>query len=134
MKDAIRLKTQILRTLEAVDKQPELVDDGALNFCIVGGGPTGVELAGAIAELIRSEFTEDYPNLPIDRARVLLYEHSPHLLKPFLPKLQTYAETAPASAVWKFIPARGFGKSRQPRSSYRRANKSSRERWFGLPA
>ncbi len=94
MKDAIRLKTQILRTLEAVDKQPELVDDGALNFCIVGGGPTGVELAGAISELIRSEFSQDYPNLPVDRARVILYEHSPHLLKPFLPKLQTYAENA----------------------------------------
>jgi NADH dehydrogenase len=94
MDDALRLKAQILGTLEAVDKRPTLVDEGALNFCIVGGGPTGVELAGALAELIRSELKQDYPNLPIDRARVLLYEHSPHLLGPFLPELRTYAENA----------------------------------------
>lgn len=94
MDDALRLKAQIMGTLEAVDKQPSLIEEGALNFCIVGGGPTGVELAGALAELINAELKQDYPNLPIDRARVLLYEHSPHLLGPFSPELRTYAENA----------------------------------------
>src|SRR5262247_3528104 len=80
MTDAIRLKEHILKRFEAVDKNPALVDDGALNVCVVGGGPTGVELAGALVELLRAEFKKDYPNLPVDDAQVLLYEHSPQLL------------------------------------------------------
>ena len=66
MEDAIRLKDHILKTFEAVDKNPALIDDGALTFCVVGGGPTGVELAGALVELLHAELKEDYPNLPVD--------------------------------------------------------------------
>src|SRR5262249_7931061 len=91
MDDAVLLKAHVLKTFEAVDKNPALIDDGALTFCVVGGGPTGVELAGALAELLRSDLKADYPNLPVDRARLLLYEHSPHLLGAFTPKLQAYA-------------------------------------------
>ena len=94
MEDAIRLKEHILKTLEAVDKNPALMDDGALNFCVVGGGPTGVELAGALVELYRAELKEDYPNLPVDDGQVLLYEHSPQLLGTFAPKLESYARKA----------------------------------------
>jgi len=94
MDDAIRLKEHILKTFEAVDKNPALMDDGALNFCVVGGGPTGVELAGALVELLRAELKEDYPNLPVDDAQVLLYEHSPNLLGTFAPKLEGYARKA----------------------------------------
>jgi NADH dehydrogenase len=94
MNDAIRLKEHILKLFEAVDKNPALVDDGALNFCVVGGGPTGVELAGALVELLYAEMKADYPNLPVDNAQVLLYEHSPNLLGTFAPKLETYARTA----------------------------------------
>jgi NADH dehydrogenase len=91
MGDATRLKEHILTTLEAVDKDPALIDDGALTFCIVGGGPTGVELAGALADLLRSDLKADYPNLPMDRVRIILYEFSPHLLGSFKPRLQDYA-------------------------------------------
>jgi NADH dehydrogenase len=94
MEDANRLKEHILKLFEAVDKNPALVDDGALNFCVVGGGPTGVELAGALVELLYAELKADYPNLPVDNAQVLLYEHSPNLLGTFAPKLETYARTA----------------------------------------
>jgi NADH dehydrogenase len=94
MDDAIRLKEHILKTLEAVDKNPALMDDGALNFCVVGGGPTGVELAGALVELYRAELKEDYPNLPVGDGQVLLYEHSPQLLGTFAPKLESYARKA----------------------------------------
>ena len=94
MEDAIRLKEHILKTFEAVDKNPALLDDGALNFCIVGGGPTGVELAGALVELLRAELIEDYPNLPVEKAQVLLYEHSPTLLGTFAPRLESYARKA----------------------------------------
>jgi NADH dehydrogenase len=92
MADAIRLHDQILKMFEAVDKNPVLVDDGALTFTIVGGGPTGTELAGAMSELLHAELAEDYPNLPIDKVRIILYEHSPHLLAPFQPKLRDYAQ------------------------------------------
>jgi len=70
------------------------MDDGALNFCVVGGGPTGVELSGALVELLAAELKEDYPNLPVDNAQVLLYEHSPQLLGTFAPKLEGYARKA----------------------------------------
>jgi len=94
MDDAIRLKMHILKTLEAVDKNPALVNQGALTFCVVGGGATGVEIAGAVAELLHFELAKDYPNLPLDQAKVLLFEQSPHLLAPFKPKLQVYARKA----------------------------------------
>jgi NADH:ubiquinone reductase (H+-translocating) len=91
MNDAIRLKEQVLKTFEAVEKNPSLIDEGALNFCVVGGGATGVEVCGALADLLHTQMKEDYPNLPVDRAQVLLYEHAPHLLGPFKPELQNYA-------------------------------------------
>src|SRR3982074_2411635 len=94
MDDAIRLKDHILKIFEAADKNPALIDEGALNFCVVGGGPTGVEVSGALAELLHTEIREDYPNLPMDTAHGFLYEHSPHLLGTFMPKLQDYARKA----------------------------------------
>jgi len=94
MDDARRLKEHILKTFEAVDKNPALVEDGGLTFCVVGGGSTGVEIAGAVSELLHVELARDYPNLPVDKAKVLLYEHSPHLLAPFAPKLRVYAQKA----------------------------------------
>ena len=94
MEDAIRLTTHILTMFESVDKNPMLIDDGALTFCIVGGGPTGVELAGALAELVHADLAEDYPNLPMEKAKLVLYEQAPNLLGPFHPKLQAYARKA----------------------------------------
>ena len=75
MPDAIRLHDQILKMFEAVDRNPSLIDDGALTFCIVGGGPTGTELAGAMSELLHAELSDDYPNVPIDKVRIVLFEH-----------------------------------------------------------
>ncbi len=95
LRDAVRLRHQLLATLEQVDRNPALADDGALTFCIVGGGPTGVEIAGALAEFFHSVAARDYPNLPIrDQSRVVLLEHGPHLLQPFKPRLQGYAQQA----------------------------------------
>src|SRR5215469_14987585 len=45
MEDAVRLKEHILTTFEAVDKNPALIDEGALTFCVAGGGPTRIELS-----------------------------------------------------------------------------------------
>jgi NADH dehydrogenase len=94
LNDAEKLNTHILGRLKAADKDPALVDTGALRFCVVGGGATGVEISGALAEMLRAELKADFPNLPIDRAEVHLYEMGPHLLSPFQTKLQEYAKRA----------------------------------------
>src|SRR4051794_11048657 len=70
--DAVRLKEHILERWEAADRDPELVDDGVLNVVVVGGGAMGIESAGALSELYRSEFVKDYPNLPQERIRIVL--------------------------------------------------------------
>ena len=92
MHDAVRLKEHILASFEAADRNPALVDDGALTLCVVGGGATGVEVAGALAELLQTEMKGDYPNLPIDRAEIHLYERGTKLLGSFKPVLQEYAK------------------------------------------
>jgi NADH dehydrogenase len=56
LSDAVRLKNHVLRTWEEADRKPGLVEDGALNVVVVGGGPTGVETAGAMAELYNGVF------------------------------------------------------------------------------
>src|SRR5207248_7341396 len=92
--DAERLKQHVIRKWEEADRSPSLVDDGALNIVIVGGGPTGVETAGAMAELYNSNFAKDYPNLPHDHARITLVEASPSLFAMFEEDLRTYTEHA----------------------------------------
>jgi NADH:ubiquinone reductase (H+-translocating) len=92
--DAVNLKTHVLERFEAADKNPALVDDGALTFAIVGGGPTGVETAGALAELIHLELKKDYPNLPVEKAQVHLYQRGATLLPPMKENLQAYAKKA----------------------------------------
>ena len=91
---AVHLKSHLLERWEAADHDPSVVEDGALNIVIVGGGPTGVETAGAIAELYRADFAKDYPNLPQDQARVILVEAGPELFSMFKPKLREYATKA----------------------------------------
>jgi len=92
--DALRLKDHILQTWEAADKDPSLVADGALNIVVVGGGPTGVESAGALIELYRANFVRDYPNLPAKDARIVLVESEPMLLGMFKKEIQSYAKSA----------------------------------------
>ena len=92
--DAIRLKEHVLGRWEAADKDPSLVEDGALNIVVVGGGPTGVESAGAIAELYRNDFARDYPDIPQEKARVVLVEAGPDVFGMFKPNLRTYAREA----------------------------------------
>jgi NADH:ubiquinone reductase (H+-translocating) len=92
--DAVRLKDHILRTWEAADRNPALADDGALNIVVVGGGPTGIETAGALAELYRGVFVKDYPDLAHDAARIVLVEAGPELFPMFKPDIRAYTEKA----------------------------------------
>jgi NADH:quinone reductase (non-electrogenic) len=92
--NAVRLKDHLLERWEATERDPSLVEDGALNVVIVGGGPTGVETAGAVAELYRADFAKDYPTLSQDDAKVILVEAGPELFSMFKPKIREYTANA----------------------------------------
>ncbi|HKW73045.1 MAG TPA: NAD(P)/FAD-dependent oxidoreductase [Candidatus Dormibacteraeota bacterium] len=62
-----------------------------LSFVVVGGGPTGVEMAGAISELIRLVLRKDYRDLDTNEVRVVLIEAAPHVLAAFAPSLREAA-------------------------------------------
>jgi NADH dehydrogenase len=91
---AVRLKDHLLERWEAADRDPSLIEDGALNVVVVGGGPTGVETAGALAELYRGDFAKDYPGVNPEDARLILVEAGPELFGMFKPNLREYAEHA----------------------------------------
>ena len=91
---AVKLKDHLLERWEAADRDPSLVEDGALNVVVVGGGPTGVETAGALAELYRGDFAKDYPGVEREDAKVILVEAGPELFGMFKPKLREYAQQA----------------------------------------
>jgi NADH:ubiquinone reductase (H+-translocating) len=92
--DAMRLRDHVLRRWEAADKDPALLADGALNVVIVGGGPTGIESAGALAELYRSNFAEDYPGIDQDQARIVLVEAGAALMPMFKSDIRSYTKKA----------------------------------------
>jgi NADH:ubiquinone reductase (H+-translocating) len=92
--DAVKLKRHLLERWEAADHDSKLVEDGALNVVVVGGGPTGVETAGAVVELYRADFAKDYRNVDENDARVTLVEAGPELFPMFKPKLREYAADA----------------------------------------
>jgi NADH dehydrogenase len=92
--DAVRLREHVLERWEAADREPGLVDDGALTIVVVGGGPTGIESAGALAELYRSNFSQDYPGIPQEQARIVLVEAGPSLMPMFKADIRTYTKKA----------------------------------------
>src|SRR5262249_35435442 len=94
LEEAQRLRSRILTMFEDADRNPKAVEAGALNFVIVGGGPTGTELAGALADMINFTMTREYSDLAVKRARVYLVEHGHALLMPFSPEAHEYAARA----------------------------------------
>lgn len=92
LSEAINIRSHILRQFERAAGEPALVDQGALNFTIVGGGPTGVEMAGAMSELFTRVLPRDFPELDLSRARIILLEMADSLLLPYRPGLQRYAQ------------------------------------------
>lgn len=89
--DAIALRNHVIERFEAADADPTEVDRGGLTFVVVGGGPTGVETAGALAELFAMVFRKDYPSLDVSHARVVLVEMQDHLLGPFTASSRRHA-------------------------------------------
>jgi NADH dehydrogenase len=88
--DATRLRSRILGIFEQVDRDPKLIERGALNFVIVGGGPTGVEVAGAIADMLSVTAPAVYQDLDSSSAQIHLLDYGDALLKPFSDKAHGY--------------------------------------------
>lgn len=97
--DAAALRNHILGRFEATDAAqsvrhgggPSLLDDGALTFAVVGGGATGVEVAGALAELFTVVLRRDFPHLDVGKARIVLLEMGEDLLPVFGPASRSHA-------------------------------------------
>jgi len=80
--EALQLRNRILQTFEDTLAAPEDELQSMLNFVIVGGGPTGVELAGALAEMKVNVLPKDYPDKDFSKLTIYLVESSPHTLNP----------------------------------------------------
>jgi NADH dehydrogenase len=90
--DARRLRDHILRRLEDVDAHPEgAAARGALTFVVVGGGPTGVEVAGALAELLDVAVRHDGFRFDRSAGRIILVDALDRLLTPFRESAADYA-------------------------------------------
>ncbi|WP_316785335.1 NAD(P)/FAD-dependent oxidoreductase [Pedobacter frigiditerrae] len=87
--EALNLRSLILQNLEAslITKDPQEKAE-LLNFVVVGGGPTGVETAGALAELKKHVLKNDYSEIDINKVNIYLIEGSPELLGPMSPQAQ----------------------------------------------
>jgi NADH dehydrogenase len=85
--DAMAIRTHVLLRFEEADADPAKLTDGTLTVVIAGGGPTGVEMAGGLAELFSHVLRRDFPRLDVRAARVVLLEATDRLLGTFHPKL-----------------------------------------------
>jgi NADH dehydrogenase len=89
--NAVRLRNQVIKQFEAADRDATVIDDGALNFVVVGAGPTGVETAGALSDLFYNLLPDDYHQLATDKARIIIVEMGKEVLAPFKENLRVYA-------------------------------------------
>ena len=90
--EATNIRSHILRQFERASAYPELIEQGILNFVIVGAGPTGVEMAGALVELFDRVLVKDYPELDIGKAKVIILEMTDKVLAPYSEKSRNYAK------------------------------------------
>ncbi len=89
--DARRLRNHLLTTLEMVDAHPEAFDGGAPVFVVVGAGPTGVETAGALVELLDVCVRRDRLRIDPDRSRVVIVDAGHRVLPAFRDRAGRYA-------------------------------------------
>ncbi|MGH9936748.1 MAG: NAD(P)/FAD-dependent oxidoreductase, partial [Blastocatellia bacterium] len=90
--DAVEIRSRVLLAFEAAEKETDPERHRALmTFVVVGGGPTGVELAGAIAELAHVVLARDFRNIYPGDADILLLEGGPKILPSFAPDLSASA-------------------------------------------
>jgi len=92
LEDAVEIRRRILMAFEQAEKiSDEAARRAAMTFVIVGGGPTGVEMAGAIAEIARYTLAKDFRHIDPAQARVILIEGEPRVLAAYPEDLQISA-------------------------------------------
>jgi NADH:ubiquinone reductase (H+-translocating) len=93
LEDAIELRRRILMAFEYAEKiTDEEARRAAMNFVVIGGGPTGVEMAGAIAEISRYTLAKDFRHIDPSQARIILIEGEPRLLAAYPEDLSANAK------------------------------------------
>ena len=95
VEDALEMRRRIFMAFEAAEKEANLEKRQALlTFVVVGGGPTGVELAGAIAEIAHQSVKEDFRDIDTTQARVMLFEGMGRILPPYPEECSADAQKA----------------------------------------
>jgi NADH:ubiquinone reductase (H+-translocating) len=93
--DAVAIRRAVLLAFETAEgSEDETERKALLTFVLVGGGPTGVELAGAIAELAKATLVRDFRHIDPGAARIILVEAAPRILGAFPEKISRYAQSA----------------------------------------
>jgi NADH:ubiquinone reductase (H+-translocating) len=112
LKDALRIRQRVLLAFETAERE---TDDSRrrawMTFVIVGAGPTGVELAGTLAEVSRQTLARDFRHIDTASARVILIEASPRVLGAYTEKLSDSARTQLEKlgvAVWTGVQVTGI--------------------------
>jgi len=95
LEDALEIRRRVLLAYEAAEREQDGAEQGALlTFVVIGGGPTGVELAGALGEISRQTIARDFRLIDPTRARIILLEGGPRILTTFPESLSRRAEEA----------------------------------------
>ena len=95
VEDALEMRRRIFSAFETAEKESDPVKRQALlTFVVVGGGPTGVELAGAIAEIAHQSVKDDFRDIDTTQAKVLLFEGMDRVLPPYPEKSSAQAQQA----------------------------------------
>ena len=95
LEDAIAIRRRILIAFERAEREEDTRRQrNLLTFVIVGGGPTGVELAGTLAEIARQTLRDEFQTIDTTRARILLVEAGPTILQTFPEKLRNAARAS----------------------------------------
>ncbi len=89
--DAERLRSRIIAVFEDADRNPQLIEQGALNFVVVGAGATGIEIAGALADMFNKALPTEFSDLAIKLASIYIVDHGQMILSSFSEKSQDYS-------------------------------------------
>ncbi len=92
LEDALEIRRRVLLAYELAEREAALTGHHRpLSFVVVGAGPTGVELAGTLAEIARKSLAQDFRNIDPAKTRILLVEAGPHVLASYPPDLRRSA-------------------------------------------